>query len=190
MKMKKRNLNLTLAVLAVIILCGFTIFKFYQLKEEARANLPYLEIGEQIKYFDLIAEDSSKVNTSVINSGRMAVIFIASPNCTPCQQNFPYWRKLRKVIGDCSDYYLVIPTDATSAFNFAERMRLNFKIYVPIDLNIFLQAMRLKTSQAQTILYAQNEVKYLKLGNLEGNDAVNIINLAKESAKTLEKEKK
>lgn len=184
MKMKKGKLNSTLAILAVIILCGFTIFKLYQLKEETRANLPYLEIGESIKYFDLIAEDSSKINTNDVNSGRLAMIFIASPNCTPCQKDFPYWRKLKKIIGDCSDYYLVIPADANSAFNFAERMKLNFKIYVPIDLTKFVQAMRLKTSQAQTIFYAHNEVKYVKLGNLGGNDAVNIINQVKKSAIT------
>lgn len=188
--MKKKSLNFTFAALAIIILCGFTIFKFYKIKEENRANLPYLEIGESIKYFDLIAEDSSRIDKTVFNSGRLAMIFIASPNCTPCQKNFPYWRKFKKILGDCSDCYGVVPTDAASAFNFAERMKLNFKIYVPIDLNMLVQAMRLKTNQAQTILYAQNEVKYVKLGNLDGSDAAHIINLAKKLVKTIESKNK
>jgi hypothetical protein len=39
--------------------------------------------------------------------------------------------------------------------------------------------MRTKLNFSQTILYARNQVKYLKLGELEGEEAANIINLAK-----------
>jgi hypothetical protein len=184
--MKNKTLTFTLAVLAIVIFCGYTIFKLHWLNEQARANLPYLDIGEHIGYFDLIAEDSSRVNTSIVNSGRPAMIFIASRPCTPCQKNVHYWRKFKKILGDCIDYYGIIPTDATTAFNFSERAKLNFKIYVPADLKLFIQGMRLKTNNAQTIVYDQNEVKYIKLGNLERNDALHIINLAKELGKTSE----
>ncbi len=87
---------------------------------------------------------------------------------------------MREIFEDQVDFYGIIPGNAIEAFNFSEKAKLNFKLYVPVNLNEFIQKMRLKLNFSQTILYARDEVKYLKLGKLEGEEAVNIINMAKE----------
>jgi hypothetical protein len=188
--MKNKALNITLGVMLIVSLCGYAIFKLHRINEQTKANLPYLYIGEPIQYFDLISDDSQKINTSVFNSGRPAMIFILSRPCTPCQKNLHYWRNFKEIFDDRIDFYAIALTDALSATDFSKHAKLKFKLYVPEDLNKFIQKMRLKLNLSQTILYAQNEVKYLNLGDLEGDEAVNIITLAKKLIKDFEKNNK
>lgn len=178
--MNGKAVNYMLIILAIVTLFGFALFKLYQLNEQTKAQLPYLITGERIEYFDLIGEDALRINTSVFLNDRPAMIFIFSRPCNPCQKNFQYWRKMKEILGDRVDFYVIIMESASSAFDFSEKTNLNFKIYVPEDVNRFIQSMRIKLNLAQTILYTKNEVKYLKLGDLEGNESVNIINMAKE----------
>lgn len=180
MGMEKSKFVYNLVLVGIIILAGFAIFRLYQINEKNKQELPYLLKGENIECFDLIDEDASQVDTSVFSSGRPALIFIFSRPCSPCDKNIVYWRKMREILEDRIDFYGIILGDATEAFNFSEKAKLNFKLYVPVQLNEFIQKMRLKLNFSQTILYARNEVKYLKLGKLEGEEAVNIINMAKE----------
>ncbi len=177
--MKNKTLNFALVVLVIVILFGFAVFKLYRMNEQTKASLPYLAIGERIEYFDLIGEDASQINVSVFNSERPVLIFILSRPCNPCQKNMKYWQKMKEILLDRVDFYAIILDNATSAFSFSEQANLNFKVFVPVDLNRFIQKMRIKLNLPQTILYVKNEVKYLKLGELEGEEAVNIINMAK-----------
>jgi hypothetical protein len=183
-KMKSKTLSVTLVGLAIIILSGYTIFKLIRVNEQTRAKLPYLDIGEQIKYFDLIDEDSSRLDSTVINSGRPAMIFIFSRPCTPCQKNLGYWQKFKEILDGQMDFYGIALADASSTFNFAKQAKLNLKLYAPGDLNKFIQVFRIKLNLPQTIIYAQKEVKYLKLGDLEADEAVQIIAAAKRFIKT------
>lgn len=185
--MKRKTLSLTLAGLAVVILSGYTIFKLNRINEQTRANLPYLDMGERIEYFDLVGEGFSTIDSTVINSGRPAMIFILSRPCTPCQKNFGYWQKFKEILDGQIDFYGIALADASSTFNFAKQAKLNIKLYVPGDLKKFIQAFRIKLNLSQTIIYCQNEVKYLKLGDLEGDEAVQIITAAKKFIKDFER---
>jgi hypothetical protein len=180
MGMKESKLFYSLVLVGIIILAGFAIFRLYQINQKTKQELPYLLQGENIECFDLVDEDAQQVDASVFSSGRPALIFIFSRPCSPCDKNIVYWRKMREILEDQVDFYGIIPGNATKAFNFSEKAKLNFKLYVPVHLNEFIQKMRLKLNFSQTILYARGEVKYLKLGKLEGEEAVNIINMAKE----------
>ena len=183
--MKSKTINFVLIMLAIIILFSFAVFKLYRLNEQTKAKIPYLTIGEHIDEFDLIGEDALEINASVFNSRRPAVIFIFSRPCNPCQKNIKYWRKMKEILKDRLDFYGIILDDAASAFSFSEKAKLNFKLYVPVDLDRFIQKMRVKLNFSQTILYSKNGVEYLKLGELEGDESVYIINMAKKMIRNL-----
>ena len=178
--MKSKTLTAVLIVTAVLILFGYTLYKQNRINEQTRANLPYLTAGERIEYFDLLDQDANQIDSSVFSSRRPHFLFIFSRPCSPCDDNIKYWRKMREILKDRVDFYGIILGDATTAFNFSEEVGLNFKLYIPVDLDKFIQAMRIKLSYSQTIIYAQDEVKHLKLGKLEGEEAVKIINMAKD----------
>jgi thiol-disulfide isomerase/thioredoxin len=177
--MKNKTFVIALIVVGVSILFGFTVFKLYRLNQETKANLPYLLIGEKINYFDLLAKDAKQISVSAFKSDRPVMIFIFSRPCSPCDKNIVYWKKMAEILQDSVDFYGVVLGNATEAFNFAEEARLNLEVYVPVDLYTFILNQRIKLNFSQTILYARNEVKFLKLGVLEGEEAVNLINMAK-----------
>ena len=60
---------------------------------------------------------------------------------------------------------------------------MNFKLYVPDNPDLFQKKMRIQYSYAQTILYHEDEVKMIKLGDLEGNDFTNMLKEARKLAK-------
>jgi hypothetical protein len=177
--MKVKAVNYVLIMLAILILFGFTVFKLVRVNEQTKAKIPYLVTGERIEYFNLIGEDAAQIDASVFRSDRPALIFIFSRPCNPCQKNFKYWEKMKEILGDRVDFYGIILEGTALAFEFSKKANLNFKIYIPEDVDRFIQAMRIKLNLAQTILYTKNGVKYLKLGDLEGEESVNIINMAK-----------
>ncbi|MCU0289786.1 MAG: redoxin domain-containing protein [Acidobacteria bacterium] len=179
MREEKKTFRIVLVVLGVLILTGFAFFKLYQVNEKNKQSLPYLTLGESIETFDLLDENATQIKASTFKADRPALIFIFSRPCSPCEKNLVYWRKMREVLKDSVDFYGIILGDPTTAFNSMENTKLDFKLFIPADLDKFIQIMRIKLNLSQTILYAQNQVKYLKLGNLEGEDAVNIINMAK-----------
>lgn len=179
MKEEKKTFQVVLIVAAVLILTAFAFFRLYQVNEKNKKALPYLTPGESIDVFDLLDEGANQVNASALKTDRPALIFIFSRPCSPCEKNIVYWRKMHEVLKDGVDFYGIILGDATTAFNFAENAKLDFKLYIPANLDKFIEVMRIKLNFSQTILYAKNEVKYLKLGNLEGEEAANLINMAK-----------
>jgi hypothetical protein len=177
--MKNKTLIIVLTIGGILILAGFAVFKLYTLNQEAKANLPYLLIGEKIEYFDLLDENAGPINVSAFDGDRPALIFIFSRPCSPCNKNIVYWRKMVEILKDEVNFYGIILDNPTQAFNFSDEAQLNFKIYVPRDLDKFILKQRIKLNYSQTILYSGNKVRYLKLGPLEGDEAVNIINMTK-----------
>lgn len=177
---KDKTFVFGLILIGIIIVAGFVIFRLYQINEKNKQELPYLLQGEGIEYFDLIDEDAHQINASVFDGGqRPALIFIFSRPCSPCDKNIAYWRKMKEILKDQVDFYGIVLDETNAAFNFSEEARLNFKVYVPVDLDGFNRKLRIKLNFSQTILYDQGEVKYLKLGKLEGDEATRIINMAK-----------
>ena len=155
MGMKNSKLVYSLVLVGTIILVGFAIFRLYRINEKNKQELPYLLQGEKIECFDLIDEDANQVDASVFSSGRPVLIFIFSRPCSPCDKNIVYWLKMQEILEDQVNFYGIIPGNATEAFNFSEKAKLNFKLYVPVNLNEFIQRMRLKLNFSQTILYGR-----------------------------------
>ncbi len=106
------------------------------------------------------------------------MIFIFSRPCSPCNKNIPYWEKISQLLNDQVSIYGIIPGDLTEAYNFADKAKLNFKIYVPEDIKKFAEHFRVKSNEARTILY-DGKVRLIKLGDLDGEAAVSIIKLAR-----------
>lgn len=178
--MKNRTLIIVLVIAGILVLSGYAIFKLYRMNQQAKANMPYLLIGEHVEYFDLLDEDANPISASTLEKDRPSIILIFSRPCSPCNKNIVYWRKIAEVLEKDVDIYGIVLGSASEAFNFAEEAKLNFKIYVPEDLEKFIKKQRIMLNFGQTILYtADNGVNYLKMGPLEGDEAVSIINMAK-----------
>ena len=82
---------------------------------------------------------------------------------------------MTRLLQDKADIYGIILENASNAFGFAEEAKLNFNIYIPQDPAAFSEALRLKMNMAQTIIYHGGGVTKLKMGDLNGKEAADMI---------------
>jgi hypothetical protein len=177
MKIKFKTFGLVLIFLTVIIFLAFSLIKCIKANNVLKNALPYLLVGEKIDYFDVISVDDQSTETgeTYLSDDKPSLILIFSRPCTPCDKNIIYWKKFSSILSDSVLIYGIILKDLSEAINFSKNARLNFPLYVPKELNKFIKKFRLKFKDSQTIVCVGKEIKYLKLGNISGEDAVKII---------------
>ncbi len=176
----KKWFGLKVTVLAVFLVLGYALLKSHQLNRHLREALPYFIVGEEIHYFDVIGMDEKSIDGTALQGDRPSLIFIFSRPCSPCNKNIVFWQKMAEVLKGKVSVYGIILSDVTEAYNFSQRAGLNFNIYVPQDLDTFIEKMRIKMNVSQTIVY-DDTVRLVQLGNMEGEEVVSIIKLIKES---------
>lgn len=177
--MKSKTFTFTAVALTVIIILGIALFQSIRLNQKLRKALPYLTEGETGQYFDLTDMEGKDIDLAALEEDRLSLIYVFSRPCSPCDKNIVYWKKIAEVLGkDHVNVYGIVLDSLTEAYNFAREARLNFKIYAPRNLEKFIEAWRVKSNHSQTILY-QDRVRWLKLGEMSGEEAIKAINLGK-----------
>jgi peroxiredoxin len=134
--------------------------------------------GEKIKNVDIIDQDGQFIDPLRLQKG-IAIVFVFLRNCSPCDKNIIFWKKIAKIFDNKISVTGIVLNTPTEAFNFEDKAKLNFKIYVPDDLEKYTRDMRMLINQSQTIVLKDGRVKMVKLGDLNGESAVEIINLIK-----------
>jgi peroxiredoxin len=177
--MKNKTFYITLVLTGILIISGYTNFRLYQVNAKQRDSLPYLLKGESITYFKMLDGSARTIDKSTLTGKRPSLIFIFSRPCSPCNKNIVYWKKMATLLGDKVNVYGIVLADASHAFNFSETAKLNFKIYVPENISTFSDALRIKMNLSQTIIYHNNSVLNLKLGDLNGQEATDFIKMVK-----------
>lgn len=173
--MKNKNFIFTLVLLGALILSGFALLKAIQINKQIRASIPYLLDGEQISYFDLMGQDYTYIDHKALDEQKPSLILIFSRPCSPCNKNILYWKKMATLFKNKVDIYGIVLNKSTENFEKLHQAKLNFKIFIPQDIEKFIKNMRIKLNLAQTIVYYKNKVQYLKLGKLDGDEATKVI---------------
>lgn len=167
--------------LSVVLVSGFLIFRLLQINTQLRTKIPYLLPDEKIEYFDLIDKDAKKIDSTVLSTASTAkpsLIFIFSRPCSKCNKNIYLWQKIAEISKGRINVYGIVLDSLGAAFDFEESANLNFKIFVPEDITKFKNSLRIVFNFSMSILY-DNGVKYMQLGELQSDDAVEIIKLIK-----------
>ncbi|MCP4221443.1 MAG: hypothetical protein GY765_42855, partial [bacterium] len=162
-------------IISISILSGFGLFKLHSKGMEYKSAIPYLLHGEAIDYFDLLGEDSQSADHKTLQSELPSLIFIFDRPCSPCNKNLAYWKRIAGLLEGKVNVYGIVLGNMQDAFNFSETSKLNFGVFVPKNVQQFVESMRIKINLPQTIIYHNNKVQYIKLGNLNGEEATDII---------------
>ncbi len=174
--MKKNTLLLVIFVL--LIFSVFLNYKLFVLNTYHRSLIPFLLKGERIKNFSLLDQNARFIEPFRLKKG-ISLVYIFLKDCSPCDKNIVYWRKIAKIFNQKISVIGVVLGTPTDAFNFAEKANLNFQIYVPDDLAKYTRDMRLMINQSQTIVLQDGKVKMVKMGNMDGSIAIDLINFIK-----------
>jgi peroxiredoxin len=176
MKNKSKTFSICLFFLFIIVILGFTLFKCFKENQRIKQALPFLLPGEPIDYFKLASVDKADADLKTLPPDKTGLIFIFSRPCTLCNQNIDYWNKLTKILKKNGiSFYGIIIDNYNEAFNFKEQKEIHFPLFVPYDPIEFTKRFRLKLKMSQTILFAENTVKYVSIGELDGEDLKNFI---------------
>ncbi len=173
--MKKTWCSTIIPILALLcLLFGYAALRFYQESNFLRSKIPYLMEREKIKYFQLISvDDLSEVNT-LLDVPKPKLILIFERPCNACNKNVNFWRRISKIIGADAEVYGILLDKLENAVSFKDDANLNFKLYVPKDIDRFITENSVHLNSAQSMIY-KDGVRYLKHGNLSPDDATGII---------------
>jgi peroxiredoxin len=182
MATSEKKFSMAITILsAIIVVLGFALYKTIQSNKRLTESLPYFIEGESIEYFDLLSMAGDRIDASALESDTPILIFIFSRPCSPCNKNIKFWKSMVGILKDKKiEIFGIVLDNLSATYNFMKEARLNFDIYVPDELEIFLKRMRIKLNFAQTILYHKG-VKVQKLGPLEADEVTKIINYIKKS---------
>ena len=164
--------------LLIIIILSIFIIKLIGTNNSLKESLPYLIKGEKIKYFNLIDNDGKKIDEKILKHDFPSLIFIFSRPCSPCNKSITYWKRLSSILKGKVNVYGIVLSNATEAHSFSSNAKLNFPIFIPEDINIFIKNFRIKINLPETILY-KNGVVHLRLGEINYKDVTQIVRKAK-----------
>ncbi len=162
----------------VLVMSLFANYKLLLINKQYKSFIPYLLVGEKINNLDLIDKEAQMINSKSFSSG-VSVICVFYKQCSPCDKNIIYWKKIASMFEKRIQIIGVVINSPTEAFSFEEKAKLNFKVYVPDNLTKYTKDMRVLLDQSQTIVLEDGEVKRVIMGNLTSQNAIELINLIK-----------
>jgi peroxiredoxin len=175
--MIKKNI-LTPILFTLLILSVYLNYKLIRLNNNYREQIPHVIKGERISEVDLLDKNGQSVDRSKLEN-QTAIIYVFRKDCSPCDKNIFLWNKIAKFFKDKIPVFGIVPNTPTEAFNFEEKAKLNFDIFVPDDLKRYVREMKLRENRSQTIVYKNGRMHFIKVGELAGKDAKEIINKLK-----------
>lgn len=172
--MKNKYFFLCASLIAVILVLGFVIIKLINQSHMLRSYIPHLLVGDKIEYFELVGMTGEPVDLELLNPDQPTLIFIFSRPCTTCDKNIEYWKKIARMVEGRADVFGIILAAPEVAIDFAEKAKLRFEVYVPNNIDSFIEHFHARLNISQTILY-QGMVRQLYIGELTGELAGRLI---------------
>jgi len=181
MMQNKKFCSIIIVFLFLIIVVTLFVVnhQFNQIERLKQGQICLIE-GDKIDYFDLIGTDNQRIDSSALKEGHH-LIFVMEQPCIPCNHNLTLWRRMAKIAQDEANIYGIWLGDPTEMFNFQDEGDLGFILYAPVDVEKVKEKLKLNLNYAQTILYSGNEVVFIRLGKLEGQNYTDILRYIKQT---------
>lgn len=146
--------------------------------------IPFLQKGEKIKYFNLIDMDGKKITSESLEKKGKKLIFIFSRPCNVCNKNVTFWNKLTEILSNEVACYGIIIDSLSNAYNFfnENRNNLKFNVFVPENVELFIEKNRIKMNAPQTIVY-DDFIVFTRIGDLDSEEISKLINSIKKNEK-------
>lgn len=178
-KISTLNVLLVLIILAASVTIGLLMVKLKSLE----SSLFSLAYGESFPDLELYSVDSTKKVLSKYSKGVLVVFCFQIP-CSECNSNIGGWTSIAQFFGEKIYIIGIVPDGNAAAFQLEEEKRVNFPICIPGEPKTFARKFRLKSNIAQTIVFFDNKVKMVKIGELTREDLNELISEIKNMLKT------
>ena len=166
MKLKKGFVFISIALL---IFSGFTIYKLIRLNRQYRNALPYRLVGETIEYLSLESTNENVPSLRELPGEMVSILYIFSQPCTICDKNLFYLKKFTRFLDKSVVIRGVVIGNFSDAYKFIQNAEPGFDVYVPEDLNRFIDEFRIKFNQSHLLVCKGKEIKFVRTGELSSD---------------------
>ena len=136
--------------------------------------------NKNVPYVILKDMESSYLALGKQNDNKLYLCFVFETPCFPCNDNIPFWESIFTLTNNSITCFGVLNPDQSDDFS-ALKKRVNYKIYVPEEIEAFREAFHLeKEHQAITFLYRNNTILEFHIGNFDGQTFTNFVNRCKQ----------
>ena len=143
---------LFLFVLALLIFSGFINYKLFKLTRHYKNALPYFLVGETIDYLDLQSTEENSPDLKELPENKVSIIYIFSQPCTPCDKNLIYLKKFARLLDKSVAVRGGVVGSLSEGHKFTRNAKLDFRIFVPVELEKFIDEFRLKFKHSQFLV--------------------------------------
>ncbi len=171
---------LSIVLFIISLFLGFTLWRCMGANRGLAEEIPYITTDQPIKYFDLTGVDESRVTLEDLKKREKSLVFVFSRPCTPCNKNVVFWNKLAQVLGKQVKIYGIVLSDLTEAYNFSNKAKLFFDVYVPDEVEAFVEAWKIRSNQPLTVLLRDGKPAFVVMGLLEAEDTGEMIKRIRE----------
>lgn len=174
---KKLKTGVFYVVLALLIFSGFVNYKLFKINRQYQNALPYFLVGEKIDYLDLESTDENGSGLKELPDNTLSILYIFSRPCTPCDKNLIYLKKFARLLDKSVTIRGVVVGNLSEGYEFTRKAKLDFNIFVPEDLNRFIDEFRLKFKHSHFLVCRGKEIMYVKMGELTSDEFVQILKM-------------
>lgn len=176
MRQKAKNYLLPMAI-ALLIFSGYLNYRLFNLNRQYQNALPYYIVGEKIDYLDLQSTDENVPGLKELPENKVSILYIFSRPCTTCDKNLIYLKKFGRLLDKSVAIRGVVLGNLSEGYEFTQKAKLDFNIFVPEDLKRFIHEFRLKFSYSQLIVCRGKEIMFVKMDELSTDEFVRILKM-------------
>lgn len=168
------NFFIGLFILLILIPLMLLIVQNRKLKGQIvllRKEIPHLIVNN---YAPPIAVIEEREFLYFHNNSKKTLLIIFSTFCTNCDKNLTFWKRLDHQLKEKVQIIAVVSKGVEQA----QTLKVNFPIYVPEDINGFINDYKVSNSSQTILINKEGEIEWIKVGELNSDDYLKIKELA------------
>jgi hypothetical protein len=145
-----------------------------------KKSVPYLLKGEKLGELNLIDLKGQIFINTFLEDKDITLLYIFSRPCSICNKNINQWNKIVKILkGQINVLGIISDSSSEDLEPFRNENRFGYKIYTTVDSTKFKNDFRIILPYAQTLIFKNNVLKKTYIGELSGEQTIQIIEYIK-----------
>jgi hypothetical protein len=139
-----------------------------------RARLPNLTENDLAPSIELLGINGERELVDFGHGGVKHLLYILANSCNPCERNMPVWKRLAHQVKDKARVISIVLGGQRQAQSLRGNLDLESAIYFPGENSNFAKLYRVTNASQTLIIDEQGRIKWVKSGDLRGDDYLEI----------------
>lgn len=128
-----------------------------------KKEVPHLLKGD---YAPPIAVIGKRKSFNFNSKNKKSLLFVFTTFCIHCDKNLTFWKRLSYELKPKTQIIAIV----TKGMEQSQNLKVNFPIYVPEDINRFMNDYRVSDYSQTILINREGEIEWIKAGKLNSDD--------------------